>query len=186
MQKKIGIIIGSLRQHSYNRMVANTLIQHDQATDYEIIEIGGLPFFNQDLENDLPQAVVEFREKITEKDGIIFITPEYNSGISGVLKNALDWGSRPPRQAVLTNMPAGVIGATPGGMGTAFSQLQLRQILEAMRVHVVPFQKLLISKVSELVDPAAEIIADEEMIERIVAYAKSVCELSNETETATK
>jgi chromate reductase len=80
----------------------------------------------------------------------------------GVLKNALDWASRPRESAVLTKKPVGLIGATPGGMGTAFAQMQIRQVLEAMQVHVLPFQKMLISQVHKKIDSDRKVLTDDQ------------------------
>ncbi len=103
-----------------------------------------------------------FKSAIKDVDGIIIVSPEYNSGIPGVLKNALDWASRPRESAVLSRKPVALIGATPGGLGTAFAQLQIRQVLEAMQVHVLPFQKVLISQVHKKIDSDQKVLTDEQ------------------------
>src|SRR6478735_1237801 len=145
MTKTIGLICGSLRKNSYNRMIAESLTTLDDSAQYRWIEISSLPFFNEDL----------------DVDGVIIVSPEYNSGIPGVLKNALDWASRPRTSSVLNRKPVGLIGATPGGFGTAFAQIQIREVLEAMQVNVLPFQKMLISQVHEKVDSQQKVLTDE-------------------------
>ncbi|MBX9976580.1 NADPH-dependent FMN reductase [Cytobacillus firmus] len=162
MSKTIGLICGSLRKNSYNRIIAQSLTELDDSHQFRWIEINDLPLFNEDLEISVPETVTSFKSAIQDVDGIIIISPEYNSGIPGVLKNALDWASRPRESAVLSRKPVGLIGATPGGLGTAFAQLQIRQVLEAMQVYVLPFQKVLISQVHKKIDPDQKILTDEQ------------------------
>src|SRR5437870_1104738 len=96
MSMKIGVIVGSLRKESLNRKMANTLIKLAPSTlSLQIIEIGDLPLYNQDLDDHVPPAWAKFREQIKACDGVLFVTPEYNRSIPGVLKNAIDVGSRP-------------------------------------------------------------------------------------------
>ncbi|WHY69776.1 NADPH-dependent FMN reductase [Neobacillus sp. SuZ13] len=162
MTKTIGLICGSLRKNSYNRIIAQSLTEMDDSLQFRWIEINDLPLFNEDLEISVPETVTSFKSAIQDVDGIIIISPEYNSGIPGVLKNALDWASRPRESAVLSRKPVGLIGATPGGLGTAFAQLQIRQVLEAMQVHVLPFQKVLISQVHKKIDSEQKVLTDEQ------------------------
>lgn len=163
MTKKVGLICGSLRKNSYNRIIAQSLSEIDDSNQFRWIEINNLPLFNEDLEvgSEL-EAVTSFKTAIKEVDGIIIASPEYNSGIPGVLKNALDWASRPRESSVLSRKPVGLIGATPGGLGTVYAQMQIREILEAMQVHVLPFQKVLISQVHEKVDSDQKVLTDEQ------------------------
>lgn len=162
MTKSIGLICGSLRKDSYNRIIAQSLVDIDDAAEFRWIEIKDLPLFDEDLEvGGGPKAVTSFKKSIQEVEGIIIVSPEYNSGIPGVLKNALDWASRPPKTSVLYGKPVGVIGATPGGLGTVFSQMQIRQILESIQAHVLPFQRVLISQVHEKIDSDQKVLTDE-------------------------
>lgn len=162
MTKTIGLICGSLRKDSYNRIIAQSLTDMSNSVQFRWIEIKDLPLFNEDLEvNGDPEVVTSFKSSIQEVDGIIIVSPEYNSGIPGALKNALDWASRPTKSSVINRKPVGLIGATPGGLGTAFSQMQIRQILEAMQAHVLPFQKVLISQVHEKIDSNQKVLTDE-------------------------
>ncbi|PGZ57900.1 NADPH-dependent FMN reductase [Bacillus cereus] len=162
MTKTIGLICGSLRNNSYNRIIAKSLTDMDDSIQFRWIEIKDLPLFNEDLEvNGDPKTVIAFKSAIQEVNGIIIVSPEYNSGLPGVLKNALDWASRPPKSSVMNRKPVGLIGATPGGLGTAFAQMQIKQILEAMQAPVLPFQKLLISQVHEKIDSNKKVLIDE-------------------------
>lgn len=171
MTKTIGLICGSLRKNSFNRIIAQSLTDMYDSVQFRWIEIKDLPLFNEDLEvGGDPEPVTSFKSAIQEVDGIIIVSPEYNSGISGALKNALDWASRPPKSSVLSKKPVGLIGATPGGLGTAFSQMQTRQILEAMQVHILPFQKVLISQVHEKVDSEQKVLTDEKTIRYLQRY----------------
>ncbi|MGM1034052.1 MAG: NADPH-dependent FMN reductase [Bacillota bacterium] len=163
MTRTIGLICGSLRENSYNRIIAQSLTDMVDSYQFRWIEINDLPLFNEDLEiSGVPETVTSFKIAIQDVDGIIIVSPEYNSGMPGVLKNALDWASRPRESAVLTKKPVGLIGATPGGMGTAFAQMQIRQVLEAMQVHVLPFQKMLISQVHKKIDSDRKVLTDDQ------------------------
>ncbi|MFJ7683322.1 NADPH-dependent FMN reductase [Peribacillus butanolivorans] len=171
MTRTIGLICGSLRENSYNRIIAQSLTDMVDSFQFRWIEINDLPLFNEDLEiSGVPETVTSFKSAIQDVDGIIIVSPEYNSGIPGVLKNALDWASRPQESAVLTKKPVGLIGATPGGLGTAFAQMQIRQILEAMQVHVLPFQKMLISQVHKKIDSDRKVLTDDQTIRYLERY----------------
>jgi chromate reductase, NAD(P)H dehydrogenase (quinone) len=121
---------GSLRKQSYNRAalrVARELTP--EGMELESITLDDIPLFNQDIEGDnAPEAVQIFRKKIRQADGLLIMTPEYNYSISGVLKNAIDWASRPIGQSVLAGKPTAIMGVG-GRFGTARAQLHLRQIL---------------------------------------------------------
>lgn len=125
---KIAVIIGSLRQSSYNLQLAQTMKErYINKIDLEIADIRSLPFFDQDVELNPPQVVKEFLHKIAAADGVFIITPEYNWSVPGVLKNAIDWLSRVDK--VLIGKPVLTAGASPGMMGTIRAQLHLREIL---------------------------------------------------------
>ena len=128
MPHKIAIVVGSLREGSINRKIARSMcaIRGDNL-DCSMVEIGDLPLFNQDLEANPPKQWVRFREQIRAADGILFCTPEYNRGVPGVLKNAIDVGSRPYGQSVWDQKPAAIISASPGGIGGFGANHQLRQ-----------------------------------------------------------
>lgn len=143
----IAIIVGSLRKESYNRKIAEFLVDRYDDMNLEIVPIDKLPLFNEDIENDPPQAVTEFKEKIKESDGVIFVTPEYNHSIPGGLKNALDWCSRVDR--VLVKKPTFIIGASSGNVGTARCQSHLVQVLNSPGVmsYILPSTHILIPNV---------------------------------------
>jgi chromate reductase len=125
---RIGIIVGSLRKDSINRKIARSMcaIRGDNL-ECGIIEISNLPLYNQDLDGNPPGEWVDFRQKVAEADGILFCTPEYNRGVPGVLKNAVDVGSRPYGKSVFHKKPAAIVSASPGSIGGFGANHQLRQ-----------------------------------------------------------
>ena len=132
MTKILGIA-GSLRQGSYNKMLletAESLVLKNITID--IFNIEDIPLYNQDIESQFPEAVTKLKNKIKESDAVLFATPEYNYSFPGVLKNIIDWASRPYGDNSWNNKPIGIIGATIGGFGTIRGQSQLRQCLSAM------------------------------------------------------
>ncbi|HEY5720877.1 MAG TPA: NAD(P)H-dependent oxidoreductase [Allosphingosinicella sp.] len=125
---KIAILVGSLRKDSINRKVARSICAFaGDKLDCQIVEIGELPLYNQDSDSDPPQAFTRFRERIAAVDGILFVTPEYNRGVPGVLKNAIDVGSRPYGHSVWDRKPAAIVSASPGAIGGFGANHQLRQ-----------------------------------------------------------
>jgi chromate reductase len=125
---KIAIIVGSLREGSINRKVARSIcgLRNDNL-DCSMIEIGDLPLYNQDLDADPPEQWVRFRKEVGAADGVLFCSPEYNRGIPGVLKNAIDVGSRPYGQSVFDKKPAAIVTASPGSIGGFGANHQIRQ-----------------------------------------------------------
>lgn len=128
MAYKIAIIVGSLRKESLNRKVARSIcaIRFDNL-DCSMIEIGDLPLYNQDSDRDPPEQYVRFRKQLAESDGVLFCSPEYNRGVPGVLKNAIDVGSRPYGQSVFDKKPAAIVTASPGSIGGFGANHQIRQ-----------------------------------------------------------
>lgn len=128
MAYKIAIIVGSLREGSINRKVARSIcaIRGDNL-DCSMIEIGDLPLYNQDLDSDPPEQWRRFREQVGAAEGVLFVSPEYNRGIPGVLKNAIDVGSRPYGQSVFDKKPAAIVTASPGSIGGFGANHQIRQ-----------------------------------------------------------
>ena len=125
---KIAILVGSLREGSINRKIARSICAlRGDNLECSMVDIGDLPLFNQDLEANPPEQWVRFRERIASADGILFCTPEYNRGVPGVLKNAIDVGSRPYGKSVWNTKPAAIISASPGSIGGALANHQLRQ-----------------------------------------------------------
>ena len=128
MAYKIAILVGSLREASLNRKVARSIcaIRNDNL-DCSMIEIGDLPLYNQELDENPPEQWTRFRKQIAEADGVLFCSPEYNRGIPGALKNAIDIGSRPYGQSVFDKKPAAIVTASPGSIGGFGANHQIRQ-----------------------------------------------------------
>ena len=129
----IAVIIGSLRKQSFNRRLANALVRLPEAEghSFSFSEIAGLPLYNQDDDADQPAPTKQLKAEIRAADAVIFVTPEYNRSIPGVLKNAIDHVSRPFGDSAWPGKPAGVIDISPGATGTAMSQQHLRNVLAA-------------------------------------------------------
>jgi chromate reductase len=135
---KIAIVVGSLREGSINRRVARSICAFaSDMLDCTIVEIGDLPHYNQDHEANPPEAAVRFRQQIAAADGILFCTPEYNRGVPGVLKNAIDVGSRPYGSSVWDKKPCAIITASPGAIGGFGSNHQLRQLCVFLNMPVM-------------------------------------------------
>jgi len=127
---KIAIVVGSLREGSINRKIARSMCaMRDDGLECAMVEIGDLPLYNQDFDAlpGQPDAYTRFREQIASADGVLFCTPEYNRGVPGVLKNAIDVGSRPYGKSVWNKKPAAIISASPGAIGGFGANHQLRQ-----------------------------------------------------------
>ena len=146
-------IAGSLRQASYNRAAlraAERLVP--EGARLEIFDLAGIPPFNQDDERNPPPRVVELKRSIRSSDAILLVTPEYNYSIPGVLKNAIDWASRPYGDNSWDGKPVAVMGASLGALGTARAQYHLRQVLMALNMHAVNKPEVLISNAAERFD----------------------------------
>jgi chromate reductase len=130
MAYKIAILVGSLRKDSFNRRIARSIcaIRGDNL-DCTMVEIGDLPLYNQDFDSlpEQPEQYVRFRDQIRPVDGVLFVSPEYNRGIPGVLKNAIDVGSRPYGHSVWNGKPTAIVTASPGSIGGFGSNHQIRQ-----------------------------------------------------------
>lgn len=153
----IGILIGSLRKASFNRKVAMTLLQlAPSELKMEIIEIGNLPFFNQDDEPNPPQAWVTFRQKISPLDGFLIVSPEYNRSVPAVIKNALDVGSRPYGSNLWDGKPCAIITASIGGIGGFGANHHLRQSMVFLNAPCMQQPEVYLGHVDNLFDDAGE------------------------------
>jgi chromate reductase len=156
---KIAIVIGSLRKGAYSRMMANALIQLAPASvTVEIVEIGDLSFFNQDLESEPPASWVAFRDKIRPFDAIIFAAPEYNRSIPAPLKNAVDIGSRPPKESVWEGKLGTVVSTSPGALGGISSNNHLRQVLSAVNILLMPQPNVSVGQIHKSFDEEGKLI----------------------------
>jgi chromate reductase, NAD(P)H dehydrogenase (quinone) len=132
---KIAVIVGSLRRESINRKLAQALAKlAGSRAEFTILRIDDIPLFNQDQEPNPPAAVTRLKGEIEAADGVLIVTPEYNRSIPGVLKNAIDWASRPYGKNSFNGKPTAAIGASGGAIGTAAAQQHLRSILVYLNV----------------------------------------------------
>jgi len=150
----IAVIVGSLRKASINAALARALIRlAGERLEFQHVEIGDLPLFSQDLEADLPAAVKRVKGQIEASDGLLIVTPEYNRGIPGVLKNAIDWASRPYGKSSFPGKPVGIAGTSPGTLGTAVAQAQLRGVLAALDCQTMALPELYLQNKEGLIAP---------------------------------
>jgi chromate reductase, NAD(P)H dehydrogenase (quinone) len=127
---QIAVIVGSNRRESINRKLAQALIKLGAGKfDAKIVRIDDLPLYNQDNEGSLPPEVVRFKDEITKADGVLIVTPEHNRSMPTALKNAIDWGARPFGKSVWPGKPGFITGTSPGALGTALVQANLRTVM---------------------------------------------------------
>jgi chromate reductase len=137
MATKVAVLVGSLRKQSFNRKMATALMKISPETiSLEFVEIGDLPLYNQDLDDEKrpPEQWVRFRDRLKNFEALLFVTPEYNRSVPGVLKNALDVGSRPYGQSIWDGKPAAVVSVSPGAIGGFGANHHLRQSLVFLNV----------------------------------------------------
>ncbi|CAN5754294.1 NAD(P)H-dependent FMN reductase [soil metagenome] len=176
MTEKIKIlgIAGSLRKDSYNRAALNAAVgMVPDGAEIEVFEIDGLPGFSQDDEQDPPAKVVELKQKIREADAILFVTPEYNYSVPGVLKNAIDWASRPYGDSAWEGKPAGIMGASVGAIATARAQYHLRQIMVFLNMHPINQPEVMIGNCAGHFNDAGE-LTDEKTREIVTKFLKAL------------
>jgi chromate reductase, NAD(P)H dehydrogenase (quinone) len=150
MAYKIAIIVGSLREASLNRKVARSICaMRNDNLECSMIEIGDLPLYNQDSDANPPEQYVRFRQQIAEADGVLFVSPEYNRGIPGALKNAIDVGSRPYGQSAFDKKPAAIVTASPGSIGGFGANHQIRQAAVFLNMPVMQQPEAYLGHVSD-------------------------------------
>lgn len=158
----VAVLVGSLRKDSINRKVANALITlAPPELNLGIVEIGQLPLYNQDLDTaDPPAAWKAFRERMHRANAVLFVTPEYNRGMPGPLKNAIDVGSRPYGQSVWNGRPGAVVSASPGAIGGFGANHHLRQSLVFLNVPVMQQPEAYIGGADKLFDASGKLVDD--------------------------
>jgi chromate reductase, NAD(P)H dehydrogenase (quinone) len=156
------VLVGSLRKASFNGMLANALISlAPSSMKFEIVEIGQLPFYNQDLEtNPPPMQWTAFRQRVKAADAVLFVTPEYNRSVPAVLKNALDVGSRPHGSSVWDRKPGAVVSGTPGAIGAFGANHHLRQSLVSLNVPTMHQPEAYIGHADKLFDERGKLVND--------------------------
>jgi chromate reductase len=158
-RKNIAVIVGSLRKGSFNRKMANALIQlAPDPLHLEIVEIGGIPLYNQDLDEDPPAAWTDFRERIKKFDGVLFVTPEYNRSVPGALKNAIDVGSRPYGKSAWAGKPGAIVSVSPGAIGGFGANHHLRQSLVFINVPTMQQPEAYIGQAANLFDEHGSLV----------------------------
>lgn len=159
---KILGIVGSLRRESHNlKLMRVAQRRMPGGAQLDIFTLEGIPPFNQDEEQQPPPKVIELKNAIRAADAILIATPEYNYSIPGVLKNAIDWSTRPYGDVPLLGKPAAIMGATIGGMGTSRAQYHLRQVLGALNVHTLNQPEMMISHGDEAFDEQGNLRDDQ-------------------------
>ena len=164
MTRKIAIIVGSLRKTSFNRKMAKVLISlAPQSLKPEIVEIGDLPLYNQDLDDEgtPPAQWTTFREQVRASEGILFVTPEYNRSVPGVLKSAIDIGSRPYGKSVWEGKPGAVISVSPGLIGGFGANQHLRQSMVFLNVPCMQQPEAYIALADKLFNDEGKITKEE-------------------------
>jgi chromate reductase len=157
----VAVFVGSLRKASINRMVANALIELAPADlKLSTVEIGQLPLYNQDREEDPPPQWIQLRERIKAAAAVLFVTPEYNRSVPAALKNALDVGSRPYGMSAWSGKPGAVVSASPGAIGGFGANHHLRQSLVFLDVPAMPQPETYLGHADRLFDEQGKLIND--------------------------
>jgi len=182
-QIKILGFTGSLRKGSYNKALlraALELLPKDAKLD--IFSLEEIPPYNQDLEAKMPQKVKEFKERIEAADAILIATPEYNHSFSGVLKNAIDWASRPYDNNSFEDKAVALMSASTGMLGGARAQYHLRQVVASLNMHPINWPEVIVAHADEKIDEKGEVVEEEtreiirELLERLVAWTRRLKE----------
>jgi chromate reductase len=176
MNRQIRIlgISGSLRRESYNRVLLRAAAQiAPEGTTLDIFEIDGIPPFNEDDEQNPPEKVVELKRRIRESDAILFVTPEYNYSIPGVLKNAIDWAARPYGDSAWSGKSAAIMGASTGRIGTACAQYNLRQVMVFLNMFPLNQPEVMVGGANECFDIVGD-LTDEQTREYVYRLVQSL------------
>ena len=171
---KIAIIVGSLRKDSINRKIARSMCaMRGDNLDCSMVEIGDLPLYNQESDGNPPEEYVRFRKEIAAADGVLFVTPEYNRGIPGVLKNAIDVGSRPYGQNVWNQKPAAIVSASPGSIGGFGANHQVRQAAVFLNMPVMQHPEAYLGHVNDESFDADGCLKDGPLKDLIMSLSKA-------------
>src|SRR6476659_8596401 len=152
-------IAGSLRKESFNRGLLRAAQElTPEGARIDTFELNDIPSFNQDEEGNPPAKVTELKQRVRSADAILFVTPEYNYSVPGVLKNAIDWASRPYGDSAWNGKPAAIMGASPGAIGTARAQYHLRQILVYLNMFPINQPEVMIGNATGRFDKDGNLI----------------------------
>jgi len=161
MAHPIVVIVGSLRKESFTLKIAKAMAKLAPDTlKLEVMTLNGISFFNQDLEGNPPADWVAFREKIQKSEGVIFVTPEYNRAIPGVLKNAIDVASRPYGKSSFMGKPIGIIGNSPGPLGGVSAAKHLQNILPGISGSILGQPEIYLNAVGDAFDEKGELVKE--------------------------
>jgi len=185
MDKPITILgfAGSLRKDSFNKALLRAALELlPKNVKLEIFDLEGIPPFNQDLENRMPKIVKEFKAKIKAADALLIATPEHNYSMPGVLKNAIDWASRPPGDNSFEDKPVAIMSASTGTLGGARAQYHLRQVLVALNMHAINRPEVIVASVDEKIDEKGNLRDEKtkkkirQLLERLVDWVRRLKE----------
>ena len=173
----IALLVGSTRTGSINQKLARA-IEATAPDNLRFIPVSmeEMPWYNGDLESNRPDTVNSFTEAIRQCDAVCIVTPEYNRSIPGVLKNAIDWGSKPPAENVWRDKVVAMTGTSPGGIGTAIAQQHLRQILAIQHSVVMPGETYITFKTPDMIDDAG-LVADDSVRDFIASFGQRLANL---------
>jgi chromate reductase len=183
MNSKVKVLgfAGSLRKDSYNKILLNAAVElKPDSVELETFDLEGIPLFNQDQEEQPPKIVKEFKEKIKAADALLIVTPEYNYSVPGVLKNAIDWASRPYGDNVFDEKPVAVMSASEGMLGGARAQYHLRQTLISLNMHPLNKPEVIVSQIDEKIDADGKVVDEKtrkkigKVLEALVAWTERV------------
>ena len=167
---------GSLRKDSYNTLLLHHIAKVlPQGVTMELFDLTHIPLYNADIEAPLPPIVAEFKKKIEQADAIIIATPEYNYSFSGVLKNAIDWASRPKNDNSFAAKPGAILGASNGRFGTVRAQHHLRQVCTAIDLRVLNSPEVMVSNAKTAFDAEGNLI-DEKAVQKISKLLETLVE----------
>lgn len=159
--RQVAVIVGSLRKESFSRKIANALADlAPEQLKLEFVEIGQLPLYNQDLDAAPSEAWVAFRQRVRAADAVLFVTPEYNRSMPGVLKNAIDVASRPYGQSAWDGKPGAVVSVSPGAIGAFGANHHLRQSLVFLNVPAMQQPEAYVGNVASLLDDSGKLVND--------------------------
>ena len=182
-QIKILAFAGSLRKGSYNKALVRAAVElAPENAVMEVFDLEGIPPYNQDLENNPPQRVIEFKAKIREADALLIATPEYNYSVSGVLKSAIDWASRPRADTPLEGKPVAIMSASIGRLGGARAQYHLRQSFVFLNMHPINRPEVMLPSAQDNVDANGRVTNEQtrqlirQLIEVLVEWTKKLKE----------
>jgi chromate reductase len=167
---KVAVLVGSLSSQSINRSLARALAKL-AAPKLELVQVplDDLPMLNSELQNDPPQSVWAMKKAVDAADAVLFVSPENNRSVPSVLKNAIDWGSRPWGQSSWVNKPGAIIGASPGSTATSAMQQHLRTILSPLQAHIMGQPEAYVQFKPDLID-ANDAVTDENVKKLLQTY----------------